>query len=474
MPIDPMILDATLSTFRGMAQQIKDAGLTGEDVDQMNATLARLEELGQSLDDFNEFNGTVMQENLYGKFSDHYGKALAAKGQADQEGRGYDDSTLLNQTLDALRDSVRRLREAKQQAIDQANSYSSEESTRQTLEFAERNEGTKGLFSGFFGKKKKEEAIQDAIADDKQNKVKREELFQMEIDALYDNESLIKPIEDLIALGEEEGMTFPRFLRIQIEKGMDKAMEGSGVVRDGILFEIKMANAAMENPYVVEEKKRNLEVFDELASKVKFGVPNSLEVTLANHKIEWELEPKKIYWKNLKDRMFSLVGHLESIIIANSSVFPSYAPYVLMMTHSEKVDHAKWVKSCIPGIMKEEERLLKKYFGLDFHDIFSHEIFKWEVENYHIEYSQAYIEFLKNDVYPEVVPCEFLSSETTSKFENNFHGKSMMGNPERAKAFERMDKALDEHFGKGYADKKIGGYDLPQENAPAWDLNSFN
>lgn len=35
MPIDPMISDAMLGTFRNMAQDYKDSGLSGEDFDKM-------------------------------------------------------------------------------------------------------------------------------------------------------------------------------------------------------------------------------------------------------------------------------------------------------------------------------------------------------------------------------------------------------------------------------------------------------
>lgn len=475
MPIDPMMLDAMLNTFRGMAKEIEDKGLQGEDVDKMNATLARMEQLGQELSDLNEFNGMVMQENLYGTFSDHYGKALSAQAQNSQSEGGYDDSALLKQTLDALKDAVKRIKEGKAQAIATAESYSEEESMKMGLEYLKRNSDQFGNITEAQGfDQKTNEALAEARENDQNDQAKRSELINAEMDALFDEKALIEPIEDLIRLGEEPGMTLPLFLKIQIEKGMDKAMEGSAVTRAGLDYNLDWANAMMLNPYEIQEAKENIRIYDEMASTAPFNIPDSLQLTLADNKVEWELEPKKIYWNELKDRFFNILDHLHSLVIANSQFFPSYSPYTMMATYNEKKEHAEYIKNCLPGIMKEEEKLLEKYFGVSFLDMFKHEIFIWEVENYHIWYSQEYAEFLKNTVYPEVVPLEFLSSETVGRFENEFHGKGNQSNPEAHKHEERVVAMMNAKFGEGYYEKKFGRAEFEQSTAKPWDLNSFN
>lgn len=129
MPLDPMISEAMLGTFRKMAQEIKDKNITGEDFDNMCQTLERMEELAQTHDDINAFNGQVTQENLFGQFSDHYGRCLSSQAQAassDSADGGYDDAALLKQTLDGLRNAVKSIRNAKQEAIRQATEYDPE------------------------------------------------------------------------------------------------------------------------------------------------------------------------------------------------------------------------------------------------------------------------------------------------------------------------------------------------------------
>lgn len=475
MPIDPMILDAMLNTFRGMAQDIQSKGLQGEDVDKMIAALNRMEELGQQMSDINEFNGAIMQENLFGTFSDHYGKALSAEAQSAQDDKGYDDATLLKQTLDALRNAVQRIKDGKQEAIAMAESYSQEEATQQTLDYLKRNSAQYGDITSAPGfESKSQEALEEARQNDQNDAAKRSELIHKEMNALYDEKALIEPIEELIKLGEEPGMTLPLFLKIQIEKGMDKAMEGSAVTLAGLEYELSYTKAMMVNPYDIEEKERSMQVFKDLASKAKFGVPNSLEVTLAQNKISWELEPKKIHWNELKDRFFNILGHLDSLIIASSQYFPSYSPYTMMATYNEKKEHAQFVKDCIPGIMKQEEKLLEKYFGITFLEMFDHEIFKWEVNSHQIDYSQEYTEFLKNKVYPEAIPLQMLSNETISEFENSFHGKNNMSNPDAYKLEERIVLMMNEKFGAGYYEQKFGRADFGQRNAVSWDLSTFN
>lgn len=475
MPVDPMILDSMLNTFRGMAKEIESKGIQGEDVDKMNAALSRMEQLGQELSDINEFNGALMQENLFGTFSDHYGKALSAEAQAGQEENGYDDEVLLKQTLDALRNAVQRIKDGKQEAIAMAESHSQEKALQDSLEYMNRNADQYGAVlnsKGFESKSK--EALADAKEADQTEAAKRSELIQKEMDALFDEKALIQPIEELIQLGEEPGMTLPLFLKIQIEKGMDKAMEGTAVSRSGLEYEVSYARAMMTNPYDVEEKETCLKVFEELASKASFGVPNATELTLAQNKVAWELEPKRKYWNELKDRFFGILDHLDSLIIANSQYFPSYSPYTMMATYEEKKEHAEYIKNCLPGIIKQEEKLLEKYFGKSFLEMFEHDIFKWEVENHHIDYSQAYVEYLKNKVYPEVVPLQFLSSETIAEFENNFHNKNVMSNPESYLVQDRIVKMMNAKFGEGYYEQKFGLADYGERNAAPWNLSNFN
>jgi hypothetical protein len=121
---------------------------------------------------------------------------------------------------------------------------------------------------------------------------------------------LIKPIEAIIALGEEAGMTLPRFLRLQIERGMDKAAEGSTVLREGLLFSQRSYEEMAVSPHHNEREQKMLESFDKLAAKATFGVPNSEELKYERMRIEYHYEPLIIEWDEIKNRWESLIYDL--------------------------------------------------------------------------------------------------------------------------------------------------------------------
>lgn len=183
-----------------------------------------------------------MQENLFAKFSDHYGRALNVQAQeasGGESGDDYDDGALLKQTLDALRNAVKSIKDAKQQAIRQSAEYDPQKAMDQGLDYLERNKEKMGLGDVLDTHGGGMDNLKKAAAEDLQKELTaRPNAYgnTAEIEALINDEALTKPIEDIIALGEEEGMTFPRFLRLQIELGLDKAMEGSVVVREGMFM----------------------------------------------------------------------------------------------------------------------------------------------------------------------------------------------------------------------------------------------
>lgn len=105
MPIPEMIAGPMLGTFRTMAQEIAGKQLTGADVDLMNATLARMEQLAQQHSDIAAFSGQLTQENLFGTFGEAYGRVLSSAGrsaaQAEaSQGEG-GDAKLLARTVAA-------------------------------------------------------------------------------------------------------------------------------------------------------------------------------------------------------------------------------------------------------------------------------------------------------------------------------------------------------------------------------------
>lgn len=98
MAIDSIYINPTLDIYKNMLKDIQSQNKQGEDVDKMIEIIKRMEQLASELSDINDFMGIAMQEDLYGKFSTHYTKALISQTQAN-ENNNYDVSTYFNKIL---------------------------------------------------------------------------------------------------------------------------------------------------------------------------------------------------------------------------------------------------------------------------------------------------------------------------------------------------------------------------------------
>ncbi|MBU0486925.1 MAG: hypothetical protein KKA07_15200 [Bacteroidetes bacterium] len=473
MPLDPMLSNAMLGTFRNMAQEIKDKNLSGEDVDKMNATLARMEELAQTNDDMNAFNGTMMQEALYTKFSDFYGRALSAEAQSKQGGaEDYDDAAILKISLDALRDTVKRIKDSKQEAIQMSKDYDPKAAAEQTMDSLSRNEidsetGRNIDRSEEGIKKLKENSI--ILIDEELEEKPNAYNNSVEIDVLINDEGLCKPIEELIALGEQEGMTLPRFLRLQIEKGMDKAMEGLVIQREGQEFLAEWNKALPSSPWYTEKEIRKLELFDYLASLSPLKLPNTDELSFGNRRIDYEYEPKIILWQEIVRRWEDILWNLSFWSLAYTPIAPRLKPWCLAADPKKAVIRTQ---DTAPGIIVQKENLLKKYFDISFMDIFKLDSFEWKVKNHFLGDSQEFVVFLIEEVYPHCRPFNHIPEDVITKRQAMYSEKKEI-NPELRKPIEKFIAFYDTKFGEGRYVSKYGNPDPIPSNAAPWNWESF-
>jgi len=472
MPIDKMMSDAMLGTFRNMVQECKDKNLSGAEFDEMCKTMDYMESLAETHSDLNAFNAQVMNENLYGKFSDHYGRVLSGAAMEEQEEKGYDDGTLLKQTLDALRDAVKRIRDSKAEAMRVSDEYDSVEAVDKSMDFLSRNKEQFGV--GKILSKNKANAIKKQTKKDlRKEKAEKPNMDTnaKEIEVMFEDELITEPIEALIALGEEEGMTLPRFLRLQIEKGMDKAIEGSILQRNGYVFIYEINKANSFNPHYIEKSRRLIEMYDELASKAKFGVPNSHELTQRDIRIDYEFDLPIAKWNVIVRAWENLLDDLSFWSLAYTPSAPYIEPWVLYPP-PERPAAIRKTQEVKPGVFKQKERLFQKYFGLSFMDIFKHETFKYKVDSKHIPESQEFVEFLIDKVYPQCKPFNDLSSDVI-KERDDFHTQKRTLNPEIMEPLKTFRTFYDGKFGEGRYASKFGSIDEPDTNAAPWNWESF-
>lgn len=418
MPLDSTMSDAMLGTFRNMAKEIKDKEYVGEDVDKMNEVLARMEELTQIHSDMNDFSGAMMQENLYMKFSDHYGRALGAgmSGQYQLKGEGYgpeQDKQLLDQSLNAYRDAIKRLEQAKKESV-------------QT-----HGEKKSGVF--------------------------------------FKESLLIKPIQDVIDLGES-GLTYGTFLRKMIELGMDKAMEGSVVMKDSLIYLRDMMEAIKASPYEGMKCEDHILNFEHLVSITKFNVPPTLKFNLANEASDIPHDINAKRWYAIKNYWETIISHLSDWAIAHCSFAHTLDPWAMAKNPTASV---RETVECEPGEIAIFLNIMQRNFDVDFNGIFEHETFAWEVEHHKLWYSQEYITFLKNEAYPHCQPGKKMPADLITKMEGIYKGKKL-SNPNLHLVVEKSIEVHDNYFGKGSYAAEHGLPDKVPSNAAAWNLATFS
>jgi len=216
-----------------------------------------------------------------------------------------------------------------------------------------------------------------------------------------DRDKLAPPLEAVIALGKS-GVSYPAFLRIQIEKGLDKAMEGSTVQRAGIT---KTLDYYKENMHPVEVKLNEelLATFDEMAATAPWGVPDSFVLGLHSEKTYWKYEPEKNEWYATIERWDRMLDQLHDWLDS----FTKFAPYderwVSMSGMAETKRNIKRTQECQPGFFKVREDVFFRYFNLRWDDIFTHKTYLNEMAAGRIWYSDACLELIK-ETYPHCKP----------------------------------------------------------------------
>jgi hypothetical protein len=424
MPIDDMLLSSMTGTFKAMLDQIVQQNISGEHVEKMAKVLQRIDDLGREHSDFNAFNAQVMSENLFARFSEYYTLAITEQQSAvgNSGNAAYNDAELLKNCVNGLAQSIESIKQGYKQAIGEA------------------------------------EKSGNAI----------------EVEVLQNPDIIIQSIRELITLGQSEDMTLPDFLRIQIEKGLDKAMEGVVIQREGLMYERLFAEANPVSPYHILEASEALALFESLCKKSAFGVPESKE---------WEILRDDIHRKFVPDiSKFNKIRSLWEDMLLDLSVwslsYTSFAPEIFPWAETSRPYEAvKETQNILPGVFWEKAKLLKKYFDLHFLDIFKHPTFLWQVKYHYLSFSQEFLAFVIEGVYPQCKPNNHLPENMIEK-RADFHprGPSKQdreANPESHMPSQRYRELYDKKFGEGLFEKKFGTIPPSQSKAKPWDISLF-
>ena len=432
MAIDPAMSDSMLGTFRTMYKECVDKEYSGPAFDRMKAALDRMESLAVEQSDFAAFSGLLMQENLMGNFSVAYGEVLAEAAKPKEGEAGtYDDAALLKTTLDALRDAIKRLDESVEQQRQEVKKHAKPndgEKTQVDLSIVERN----GLR----------------------------------------NESIKKAIQELIDFGET-CENLPTFLRIQIERGMDKAMEGSAVTRDVFEEDVELNKLWYFSPYHIAKSEETFESYKKLEAKSAFGVPEGIDIELERTKVDHKFQPDIEKWNKIIYDWETILDEISTWATANCPRAPAVDPWRMILDYNARMEAIKKDKNILPGIVKERIKIFKENFGMDFLDIFKHESFQWYCTDQRVWYSQEYLVHLINVVYPQCKPGNFLSQESIDQDEAIYKGKRSQ-NPDVMPSVVNYINWFENKYGAGSWEKWGQSKQEPKDSSAAsWNYEEF-
>ena len=237
-----------------------------------------------------------------------------------------------------------------------------------------------------------------------------------------EKERIQASIRSVIDLGRS-GINYPTFLRLLIEKGMEKAMEGSALSREALEKDIQWSVELILPVY--ERRNRSiLAKFDEMAADAAFGVPDSVAFSMERFKIESAFQPEINKYDAIIWRWEKLLGLLHDWIDAYTSFAPYDERYVSLEGMEKTRRNIKFCKECYPGFFGVRLDIFNRYFMMQWNNIFEHESFSCERKAKRCMYTDAYIDFLK-EVYQQCKPLASASPELIAKAEELHKNKAV-------------------------------------------------
>lgn len=82
MPIDKAIADQMLDPFRGMMKDLESRNFKGQEFNELNDILQKMENYAVSLNDIMEFTSKMVSDGLYTDFSNKYTQAVMSASQS--------------------------------------------------------------------------------------------------------------------------------------------------------------------------------------------------------------------------------------------------------------------------------------------------------------------------------------------------------------------------------------------------------
>lgn len=505
MPLDKFLIDPILSTYRGFVSDLEAKNCKGENYAKLVEAIEYIEKLANEYDGTNgflDFNTRVVTENLYGKMSDYYSRALSEGSEAANGGKSgvYDDDTLMQMSLKALKDAIAVhkknyediIERAKMEAslefqnknIENQASVASKLFTEEDKKFLAKEKGITDVekYIEVGGKMQLDETLHGATTKDPKTgetitiaaRVKAfDNVREAEIIHKPVMERIVKSIQAIIDIAEEPGMTYPRFLTIQLERGLFDATANQ-MSKEALEERLETSKLFMEFPLYIEEQEKKLNEYNKLLSSSKLGAPELSEWAIVEDEISREYEAAQIKYRMPLEWAMDIISDLGQWSLSYAKFAKNYDPWADYSSNPE-LQKQKIIESqkTLPGEIKAKVFQLKKYFDIDFaNDFFTSDAFIYSVKSDRIDYSQEYVEFLMQKVFPECKPFNDLSQAIGDERET-FEIEVRRNNPGSINGAVRTKAWYDQKFGEGEYEAKFGPIKRPTANAKPWDLSTF-
>lgn len=418
--VEKQIAESIKQGYKNILDDMKNRNITGKYYDEAEKYYNRLLELIETSPDANTLYAKMNDENIAVRISDAYTRALTEIAEnANNGGAIYDDDTLMKMYVKTLHDSVKAMRDGFEKLLTEAS-----EADRKRI--------------------------------------------------MVDNnpEELIKGVEELIALSEEPGMTYPNFLRLQIERGLDD-FNASSITRKVIETQLECYRCTISQDLEIKVLEEKLEAYDKLASMNKFGKVDAHVWEFVEKKIEWKYAPEIKKRDQVYHIFKNILDDLDLWEMAHCPFAMNVEPWAMIFDVEKRKQAIERDKNIMPGVIWEYEKLLLHYFGLKLKDIIHDQSFIHEIKAYTMVHSQEIVEHLLLEVYPVCKPFNPLPQSFISK-RTEIQNAKREENPDQDKPFYILKEYYDARYGEEYMERISKGM-KPKKTSAAkpWDLEEF-
>lgn len=183
---------------------------------------------------------------------------------------------------------------------------------------------------------------------------------------------LLRAALAIVELGRS-GVTYPELLRLLVERGLDRALEGTAVLRDALAADVAWAER-LQHPVELALRRAILAAFDALAARAPFGVPDALDVELARQRIEWEYAPALARWSAITRRWRQMFDDVHDWLDAFTAFAPNDARWAADRP-AETSRRIRRTQAVTPYRLAQRERIFRETCGLGWDDVFRHETY---------------------------------------------------------------------------------------------------